>query len=84
MPGTVEGLLADKEKLVAVLTCHVVPGKYTASDVASKHRLKTVQGQSVTIDTSNGVKVDSAKVVKADIVSTNGIIHVIDSVIGPQ
>lgn len=83
-PGTVEALLKDKEKLTAVLTYHVVPGKYMASDVVSKHHLKTVQGQSVTIDTSNGVKVDSAHVVKTDIATSNGVIHVIDSVILPQ
>ena len=82
--GTVEALLADKEKLAAVLTYHVVAGKYMAADVVSVHELKTVQGQNVTISTSNGVRVDSANVVKTDIATTNGVIHVIDSVILPQ
>ncbi|HUV13152.1 MAG TPA: fasciclin domain-containing protein [Acidobacteriota bacterium] len=82
--GTVEALLADKEKLTAILTYHVVAGKYMASDVVSKHSLKTVEGQSVTINTSNGVKVDSANVVKTDIACSNGVIHVIDAVILPK
>lgn len=82
--GTVEALLADKEKLTAVLTYHVVSGKYMAADVVSQSSLKTVQGQSVSINTSHGVKVDSANVVKTDIATTNGVIHVIDSVILPQ
>jgi uncharacterized surface protein with fasciclin (FAS1) repeats len=82
--GTVEGLLADKEKLAAVLTYHVVSGSYKAADVVKARSLKTVQGQSVTIDTSDGVKVDSANVIKTDIMTSNGVIHVIDSVILPN
>jgi uncharacterized surface protein with fasciclin (FAS1) repeats len=82
--GTVEGLLADKAKLTAVLTYHVVAGEYKAEDVVKSHELKTVQGQSINIDTSNGVRVDSANVVKTDILTSNGVIHVIDSVILPQ
>ncbi len=79
-----QALLADKEKLTAVLTYHVVPGKVTAADVAKISSAKTVQGQSVTIDTTGGVKVDNANVVKADIMTSNGVIHVIDSVILPK
>jgi uncharacterized surface protein with fasciclin (FAS1) repeats len=82
--GTVEALLADKEKLTAVLTYHVVAGKYMAADVVSESSLKTVQGQSVSISSDHGVRVDSANVVKTDIATTNGVIHVIDSVILPQ
>jgi uncharacterized surface protein with fasciclin (FAS1) repeats len=81
--GTVEALLQDKAKLTAVLTYHVVPGKLMAADVVKVNEVKTVQGQSVTIDTSSGVKVDGANVVKADIETSNGVIHVIDSVIFP-
>ena len=77
-------LLADKAKLTAVLTYHVVPGSWTASKVVKESSLKTVQGQSIKIDTSSGVKVDSANVVKTDITASNGVIHVIDSVILPQ
>jgi uncharacterized surface protein with fasciclin (FAS1) repeats len=83
-PGTLDALLADKEKLTQVLTYHVVPGAVMAADVAKLSSAKTVQGQSVTIDTRDGVKVDNANVVKTDIVATNGVIHVIDAVILPR
>jgi len=82
--GTVEGLLKDIPKLKSVLTYHVVPGKVMSSDVSKVQSAKTVQGQSVSIDTTDGVKIDSAKVVKADIEADNGVIHVIDSVIMPK
>ena len=82
--GTVEGLLKDIPKLKSVLTYHVLPGKVMSSDISKMRSAKTVQGQSVSIDTSDGVKVDNAKVVKADIEADNGIIHVIDSVILPK
>ncbi len=77
-------LLADKEKLTAVLTYHVVPGKLMAADVAGLSSAKTVQGQELTIDTSDGVKVDGAKVIKTDISASNGVIHVIDTVLMPK
>lgn len=76
-------LLADKEKLTKVLTYHVVPGNVTAADVAGLTSAKTVEGQSIDIDTSNGVRVDGAKVVKADVMASNGVIHVIDRVMMP-
>jgi uncharacterized surface protein with fasciclin (FAS1) repeats len=79
-----DALLADKAKLTAVLTYHVVPGKVMASDVVKLKSAKTVQGSSVTIDASNGVKVDGANVVKTDIMASNGVIHVIDAVILPK
>jgi uncharacterized surface protein with fasciclin (FAS1) repeats len=82
--GTVEGLLKDIPKLKDVLTYHVAAGKMMAADVAAQTAIKTVQGQNITIDTSDGVKVDGAKVVKADIAVDNGVIHVIDSVITPK
>jgi len=82
--GTVEGLLKDKKKLTAVLTYHVVPGKVIATDVVKLKSAKTIQGQKITIDTKDGVKVDGAKVVKTDIKCTNGVIHIIDSVILPK
>ena len=77
-------LLADKEALTKVLTYHVVPGKVMASDVVKLASAKTVQGQSVSIDTRSGVMVDGAKVIKTDIETSNGVIHVIDSVILPR
>jgi uncharacterized surface protein with fasciclin (FAS1) repeats len=77
-------LLADKAKLIAVLTYHVVPGKVMAADVKSG-MVKTVEGQGLMIDVSNtGVMVNDAKVIKTDIVATNGVIHVIDTVVVPN
>ena len=83
-PGTLDALLKDKEKLKAVLTYHVVAGKVTAADVVKIKSAKTVQGQSLKIDAANGVKVNSATVVKADVMASNGVIHVIDTVLIPN
>lgn len=82
--GTIESLLKDKEALTKVLTYHVVPGKVLAAEVAGLDSAKTVQGQSIRIDSSYGVKVDNANVIETDIIASNGVIHVIDSVIIPQ
>jgi uncharacterized surface protein with fasciclin (FAS1) repeats len=82
--GTIESLLQDKEALTSILTYHVVPGKVMAADVIKLASAKTVQGQSISIDTSSGVMVDNANVIKTDIETSNGVIHVIDSVILPQ
>jgi uncharacterized surface protein with fasciclin (FAS1) repeats len=84
--GTVETLLKpeNKEKLTAVLTYHVVAGKVMAADVTKLSSAKTLQGQSLTISTKGGVKVDNANVVKTDIACSNGVIHVIDSVVLPK
>jgi uncharacterized surface protein with fasciclin (FAS1) repeats len=79
-----DALLKDKAKLTRVLTYHVVPGKVMAADVVKLKEAKTVEGQSVTIDAASGVSVDGARVVKADVVASNGVIHVIDSVIQPR
>jgi len=90
--GTVEGLLRDVPKLTSILTYHVVPGRVQSADVmrmVAKRpaQVKTVEGQSVTLKTqgvlSKHVYVNDAKVVRADIGATNGIIHVIDKVIMP-
>ncbi len=78
-----DALLADKSKLAAVLTYHVVPGNVMAKDVKAG-KVKTVQGSDLTLSTANGVKVDNANVVKTDIVADNGVIHVIDSVVLPR
>jgi uncharacterized surface protein with fasciclin (FAS1) repeats len=77
-------LLADKDALIAVLTYHVVPGKVMAADVVGLDSATSVQGSSITIDTSEGVKVDGANVVMTDIEASNGVIHVIDTVIMPK
>jgi len=82
--ATLDALAKDKNKLKAVLTYHVVAGKVMAADVVKLKEAKTVQGQSVTIDTKDGVKVDNAKVIKTDIACSNGVIHVIDAVILPK
>jgi uncharacterized surface protein with fasciclin (FAS1) repeats len=79
-----DALIADKAKLTKVLTYHVVAGKVMAADVMKIKEAKTVEGQMVKIDTSNGVKINGANVVKADVEASNGVIHVIDSVILPQ
>ncbi|WP_242482644.1 fasciclin domain-containing protein [Thiocystis violacea] len=79
-----DALLADKEALTAILTYHVVPGKVMAADVAGLKSATTVQGSRITVDTSDGVKVDGATVIKTDILASNGVIHVIDSVISPK
>ncbi|HSW25312.1 MAG TPA: fasciclin domain-containing protein [Burkholderiaceae bacterium] len=79
-----DALLADKAKLTAVLTYHVVPGNVMAKDV-KPGKVKTVQGSELTLATSGGgVTVDGAQVVKADIVADNGVIHVIDNVVLPK
>ncbi len=83
--GTVEALLGDTTKLAGILTYHVVPGKVMASSVAGMPSAKTVQGGEVKIVSgADGVMIDNAKVIKADIECTNGVIHVIDSVLMPQ
>jgi uncharacterized surface protein with fasciclin (FAS1) repeats len=84
--GTVEMLLKpeNKDKLIAILTYHVVGGSVTSSDVVKLDSAPTVQGQSVTIAVKDGsVMIDGAKVVAADIMTSNGVIHVIDKVILP-
>ncbi len=85
--GTVESLLKpeNKEKLIAILTYHVVPGKVMAKDVVNLTEAKTVQGSAVKIAVEGGkVIVGGANVVKTDIVTSNGVIHVIDAVMLPK
>lgn len=85
--GTVDDLLKpeNKDKLVAILTYHVVPGKIMSGDISGKTtEVKTVQGDTLNVDATDGVKVDKAKVVKADIDASNGVIHVIDTVVMPN
>ncbi|MEO0401492.1 MAG: fasciclin domain-containing protein [Pseudomonadota bacterium] len=83
--GTVETLLMpeNKDQLVAILTYHVVPGKVMSTDLSDDMEATTVQGEAVTIDLDDGVKVENATVVSADIETSNGVIHVIDTVILP-
>ena len=84
--GTVEDLLKpeNKDKLVAILTYHVIPGKVMASDVAGAETMAaTVQGQELDINGSDGVMINDAKVTAADVDASNGVIHVIDKVLLP-
>ena len=85
--GTVESLLKpeNKEKLIAVLTYHVVAGKVTSAEVVKLTSAKTVQGSEVKISVMDGkVHVDDATVISADVAAGNGVIHVIDSVLMPK
>ena len=85
--GTVEDLLKpeNKAKLTAILTYHVVPGKVTAAEVMKLDSAKTVQGNTLEIKKgSGGVMVNNARLVKADVMADNGVVHVIDSVLLPQ
>ena len=85
--GTVESLLKpeNKDQLTAILTYHVVSGKVKAADVVKLDSATTVEGSSVTITASDaGVKVDAANVIMTDIAASNGVVHVIDSVLLPS
>ena len=83
-PAKLNALLADKAALTKVLTYHVVPGRVVAADVKSG-RVKTVEGDDLVVSaTPAGVTVNDAKVVKTDILATNGVIHVIDTVVIPN
>ena len=85
--GTVENLLKpeNKDQLIAVLTYHVVPGKVMSTDIAGKSlQVATVQGSNISVNAMNGVMVDNAHVVTADIETSNGVIHVIDAVVLPK
>lgn len=81
--GTVEGLLKDLPRLKSVLTYHVVPGKVLAKDVAGVKSARTVQGGDLRVDASHGVQINNAKVTQADVEASNGVIHVIDTVLLP-
>ncbi|MDX2042582.1 MAG: fasciclin domain-containing protein [Acidobacteriota bacterium] len=83
--ATLEGLLKDKEALKKVLLYHVVAGKVMAADVVKIKAAKTVQGSSAKVTVKDGkVMIDNANVIKTDIGCTNGVIHVIDTVIMPK
>lgn len=78
-----DALLKDKAALTKVLTYHVVSGKVMAADVKAG-KVRTVQGQELTFGTTGGVTVDNARVTAADVVASNGVIHVIDTVVMPR
>jgi uncharacterized surface protein with fasciclin (FAS1) repeats len=83
-PGTVESLLKNKAKLATILKYHVVPGRVKAADVAGKKlKVKTAAGLALNVDGTMGVKVNGANVIQPDIEASNGVIHVIDTVLLP-
>lgn len=81
--GTIEALLKDIPKLKSILTYHVVAGRVMAADVVKLRSAKTVQGAALSIDASKGVKIGGANVLTTDIETSNGVIHVIDTVLIP-
>ena len=84
--GTVESLLKpeNKAKLVSILTYHVIPGKVMAGDIAGKKMdVASVQGGAIKVDATTGVMINDANVIAADVAASNGVIHVIDTVIMP-
>jgi transforming growth factor-beta-induced protein len=86
-PGTLENLLKpeNKEQLQRILTYHVVAGQVTAKDVVKLHSAKTLEGESLTVHAGDGgVMVNDASVTKTDIAASNGVIHVIDTVLLPR
>ena len=83
-PGTVESLLKNKAKLATILKYHVVPGRVKAADVAGKSlQVKTAAGLPVNVNGTFGVRVNDAHVIQPDIQASNGVIHVIDTVLLP-
>jgi len=86
--GALDSLLKDKKELTKILTYHVASGKYMTSDVKKLKLIATVQGQSVKVEVHRlfhrGVKINDAEVLHPDIECTNGVIHVIDSVLMPK
>lgn len=81
--GTIDALLKDIPKLTKILKYHVVSGKVMAADVVKMKSATTVEGSTVKIDASNGVKVNDSNVVTPDVAADNGVIHIIDAVLMP-
>ena len=81
--GTVEELLKDIPKLKNILTYHVVEGNVKAEDVVKLQSAKTLQGAELAINAADGVRINDANVIKADVTADNGVIHVIDTVLLP-
>lgn len=83
-PGTLATLMADKDKLKKILTHHVVPGELMAKDVTALGSATMLDGTSLPIDTTEGVKIGGATVEKTDLMAKNGVIHAIDTVLIPE
>lgn len=82
-PDTLTAVLADHDKLTSILTYHVVPGKVMSVDVMKLKEAKTIEGRMLAVDVTDGVKINDAKVLSADIECGNGVIHVVDTVLMP-
>lgn len=82
--GMIEHLLEDKEQLTNILTYHVVPNKVMSNEVVNLTKAKTANGKEISIKTENGVNIDNAKVTQTDIQCSNGVIHIIDTVLIPK
>ena len=82
--GTIEKLLGDIHQLTKILTYHLVVGKVMSKDVLNLDKATTMEGSDLKIDTSDGVKVDDATVIKPDVEADNGVIHIIDTVLVPR
>jgi uncharacterized surface protein with fasciclin (FAS1) repeats len=83
-PETLQAVLKDKAKLTSILTYHVIAKKVTSKEVSSLTEAKTVEGSEVTIHGANGLMINNAKVIMTDLECSNGIIHVIDTVLMPK
>jgi len=85
-PQTVSDLLApqNKSKLIAILTYHVVPGRVTSEEVVNLTSVTTLQGQSLQIKKEEGLKINDANIIASDVEASNGVIHVIDTVLLPS
>ena len=81
--ATLEAVLADKTMLISILTYHVVAGRVMSIDVAKMAEVTTVQGKKITIDVKHDVMINNARITTADIECSNGVIHVIDTVLMP-
>ena len=78
-----QAILADKELLTSILTYHVVAGKVKAKDVVKLNSATSLEGSSLKVSSADGVQINNANVIKTDIITSNGVIHVIDSVLVP-
>lgn len=82
--GTFEALISNKRELTKMIANHLLSGVVTTEDVAEKNQILSMVGQKIKVDTTNGIKVNDAKIVGPDIMCSNGIIHVVDHVILPE
>jgi uncharacterized surface protein with fasciclin (FAS1) repeats len=81
--GTLDGWMKDIPQLRSVLNCHLVYGKHMAADIEAMKSVKNLQGESLAIDITRGVRIRGAELIQTDIVADNGVIHVIDGVLTP-